>query len=113
MTGVEYAYMKSNVFWVWGAFCWIAVVFVYFFIYETKGLTLEEVNELYGTCSKAWKSRSFRPKISWAEAEKEGVDRRASMLDIGDMQERRRSSVVGKENDSYETTMPSKEGRGF
>jgi len=30
-------------------------------IYETKGLTLEQVDELYGIVNKAWKSKEFRP----------------------------------------------------
>lgn len=42
------ANLGSNVFWIWGGFCWIAFLFIYFFIYETKNLTLEEVSELYG-----------------------------------------------------------------
>ncbi len=36
-------------------------MFVYFFIYETKGLSLEEVDELYHSVSKAWKSKEFVP----------------------------------------------------
>ena len=48
LTGESYADLKTNIFWIWGAFCWIAAVFIYFMIYETKNLTLEEVSELYG-----------------------------------------------------------------
>lgn len=51
---------QSNVFWIWGSFCWIAVVFVYTMIYETKGLSLERVNTLYENEPKAWKSDSYR-----------------------------------------------------
>lgn len=36
-------------------------VFVYFFIPETKGLSLEEVDELYRANVKPWKSSSWRP----------------------------------------------------
>lgn len=53
MTGTEYANLQSNIFWIWGAFCWISVIFVYFMIYETKNLTLEEVSELYGMFSRS------------------------------------------------------------
>lgn len=49
LTAPQYANLGSNIFWIWGGFCWISVVFVFFMIYETKNLTLEQVNELYGT----------------------------------------------------------------
>ena len=29
-------------------------------IYETKGLSLEQVQELYENCGKAWKSKDYR-----------------------------------------------------
>ncbi|KAI6894664.1 putative transporter [Hortaea werneckii] len=55
--------IQSNVFWIWGSFCWIAVVFVFFLIYETKDLSLEQVNELYENESKAWRSSKYRTAI--------------------------------------------------
>ncbi|KAJ5100118.1 general substrate transporter [Penicillium argentinense] len=54
---------QSNVFWIWGSFCWIAFVFVYTMIYETKGLALEQVNELYENESRAWKSPGYRSEL--------------------------------------------------
>lgn len=48
LTGANYANLGTNIFWIWGGFCWVAVAFVYLMIYETKNLTLEEVSELYG-----------------------------------------------------------------
>lgn len=57
---------QSNVFWIWGSFAWIAVVFVWFFIYETKDMTLEQVNDLYNHESKAWKSPKYRQQIRQA-----------------------------------------------
>jgi hypothetical protein len=54
---------QSNVFWIWGSFCWIAFVFVYTMIYETKGLALEQVNELYENEPKAWKSPGYRSEL--------------------------------------------------
>ncbi|CAG8889955.1 unnamed protein product [Penicillium salamii] len=57
---------QSNVFWIWGSFCWIAFVFVYTMIYETKGLALEQVNELYENVPKAWKSPAYRSELRTA-----------------------------------------------
>lgn len=54
---------QSNVFWIWGSFCWLAVVFVYFMIYETKDLSLEQVNELYENEPRAWKSPQYKAAL--------------------------------------------------
>ena len=40
------ANLGSKVFFVWGTFCLFACFFVWFLLYETKGLTLEQVDEL-------------------------------------------------------------------
>jgi SP family sugar:H+ symporter-like MFS transporter len=50
------AALGSSVFFIWGGFNFIAIIFVYCLIYETKGLTLEEVDELYYTQKCAWRS---------------------------------------------------------
>ena len=38
-----------------------SIFFVYFMVYETKGLTLEEVDELYSTSVKPWQSAGWVP----------------------------------------------------
>lgn len=65
-------------------------------IYETKGLALEQVDELYGLVSKAWKSKSFRPALSFQEVQESGIgEKKGSLAEF----ERRRSSVaVQQEN---------------
>jgi SP family sugar:H+ symporter-like MFS transporter len=61
-------------------------------IYETKGLSLEQVDELYGVVSQAWKSKQFRPKVQFSEIEHTGSDgRKLSLADVGTNQERKRS----------------------
>jgi len=40
-------YLKYYTFWIYGSFCFISFVFIYFNIRETKGLTLEETEMLY------------------------------------------------------------------
>lgn len=50
--GAGNANLGSKVFFLWGGFCVICIAFVYFCIYETKGLSLEQVDELYAkVCS--------------------------------------------------------------
>lgn len=53
--------LGSNVFFIWGGFNFACFFFAWYFIYETKGLSLEQVDELYEKVSKAWKSKGFVP----------------------------------------------------
>lgn len=46
MTGTKYGNLKSSVFFVWGGLCTCALVYSYFLIPETKGLTLEQVDKM-------------------------------------------------------------------
>ncbi|KAF7888423.1 uncharacterized protein EAF02_002964 [Botrytis sinoallii] len=55
------ANLQAKIFFVWGGCCLLCAVFVYFLIYETKGLSLEEVDELYESVGKAWKSTHWVP----------------------------------------------------
>ncbi|KAI9812479.1 MAG: Plasma membrane low glucose sensor [Pycnora praestabilis] len=47
--------LGTKVFFIWGGFCAVATAFVFCFIYETKGLALEEVDQLYVRCEQPWK----------------------------------------------------------
>jgi SP family sugar:H+ symporter-like MFS transporter len=90
MVDVEHANLQSKVFFVWGSFCFVCIAFVYFMIYETKGLSLEQVDELYGVVNQAWKSKQFVPQVSFADVDaknNEGM----SLGEIGATQERKRS----------------------
>lgn len=42
---------------------------MYFFIYETKGLSLEEVDELYNEVGSARKSVGWEPTVTFLERE--------------------------------------------
>ncbi|KAK9371399.1 general substrate transporter [Lipomyces kononenkoae] len=46
-SGPGNANLGPKVFFIWGTFCLFAFGFVYLFAYETKGLSLEDVDELY------------------------------------------------------------------
>jgi SP family sugar:H+ symporter-like MFS transporter len=62
-SGPGNANMGAKVFFVWGGCCLICIFFVWTMIYETKGLSLEEVDELYNKVSQAWKSPGFVPTV--------------------------------------------------
>lgn len=90
--GPGYANLQSRVFFVWGSFCFVCIGFVWLMISETKGLSLEEVDELYGLVSKAWKSREFRPQVSFQDVEDIGGAKRGmSLRDMAEASERKRS----------------------
>ncbi len=65
--GPGYANLQSKIFFIWGGCCFICIAFVYFMIYETKGLTLEQVDELYSEVSSARKSIGWKPTITFRE----------------------------------------------
>ncbi|KAK4038342.1 general substrate transporter [Parachaetomium inaequale] len=46
MVGEKRGNMKSSVFFVWGGLCTCAFVYTYFFVPETKGLSLEQVDKM-------------------------------------------------------------------
>jgi hypothetical protein len=66
--GEGYANLQSKIFFVWFGCCFLCIAFVYFLVYETKGLSLEEVDEMYADKSvTAWRSASWRPQGSSRE----------------------------------------------
>ena len=97
MVDAEHANLQSKVFFVWGCFCLIAIAFVWSLIYETKGLSLEQVDELYEIVDKAWQSKAFRPQVHFREADQDQGEggQRMSIRQMSVAQERRRSSAGG------------------
>ncbi|MCJ1341454.1 Plasma membrane low glucose sensor [Bachmanniomyces sp. S44760] len=65
--GPGYANLQAKIFFVWFGCCFLCIAFVYFMIYETKGLTLEQVDELYEEVTIARKSVGWTPKVSFKE----------------------------------------------
>ncbi|EFX03061.1 major facilitator superfamily transporter monosaccharide [Grosmannia clavigera kw1407] len=65
--GSGYANLQSKIFFIWFACCFLCISFVYFFIYETKGLSLEQIDQLYGEVKVARKSTSWKPTITFTE----------------------------------------------
>ncbi|OQO04490.1 hypothetical protein B0A48_09412 [Cryoendolithus antarcticus] len=96
--GPGYANLQSKIFFIWGGCCFICIIFTWFLIYETKGLSLEQVDELYQTVNKAWESKKLRPQISFHEVSDIKNDGRAmSLAEIG-AEVQRKKSVGHEEN---------------
>ncbi|CAG7556334.1 unnamed protein product [Fusarium equiseti] len=53
-----------KIFFIWGTFCILAIVFVWFLVYETSRMTLEQIDEMYERVQHAWESPGFNP--SWS-----------------------------------------------
>ena len=93
LVDADHANLQSKVFFIWGGACLVAIFFVWALIYETKGLTLEQVDELYGMVDKAWQSKHFRPKVNFRDSVADGGAARMSLRQMSIAQERRRSEV--------------------
>ncbi len=68
------AALGAKVFFVWGTCCFFCALFVYFFVYETKGMTLEQVDELYETVGSARNSSAFVPAAHFTRDMQEKTD---------------------------------------
>ncbi|KAJ4242825.1 Plasma membrane low glucose sensor [Fusarium falciforme] len=72
--GKGYANLQSKIFFVWFGACFLCIFFVYFFVYETKGLSLEEVDLLYDEVSVASKSVHWKPSATMVQIQGGQVD---------------------------------------
>ncbi|KAH6853910.1 general substrate transporter [Chaetomium sp. MPI-CAGE-AT-0009] len=59
--------LGSRVFFVWGAFCFLSIFFVYGMVYETSKISLEQIDELYEREDRAWKTPGFEPSWSFQQ----------------------------------------------
>jgi MFS transporter, SP family, sugar:H+ symporter len=67
-TGPGNAGLGVKVFFIWGSTCLGCLLFTYFFVPETKGLSLEQVDELYNDGVKPWNSTNWVPESHhWTE----------------------------------------------
>ncbi|KAE8155230.1 general substrate transporter [Aspergillus avenaceus] len=81
-SGPGNANLQSKVFFIWGGFCAIAGVFVYTCIYETKGLTLEQVDELYAKVPVAWRSLDFVPSVNYMDVRDVAGDKKGGLAEL-------------------------------
>ena len=70
--GSGYLDMGTKVFYVWGAFCALAGIFVYCMVYETSKISLEQIDEMYERVDFAWHSRKFEPSWSFIQLRDDG-----------------------------------------
>ena len=51
MVDPAYGNLESKVFFIWGGLCACSIFWAYFFVPETRGLTLEQVDKMMGKCT--------------------------------------------------------------
>ncbi|KAF9216092.1 hypothetical protein BGZ59_011018 [Podila verticillata] len=68
LVGIDYANMQSSVFFLWGTLCATCIVYAYFLVPETKGLTLEQVDQMLDEVSPR-KSAAWKPTTTYASME--------------------------------------------
>lgn len=61
-----------KIFFIWGACCIFAVAFVWYSVYETSKLSLEQIDEMYERVSQAWNSKEFVPNWSFQQVLEHG-----------------------------------------
>ncbi|ORY87126.1 MFS monosaccharide transporter [Protomyces lactucae-debilis] len=74
-SGPGNADLGVKVFFIWGSTCAAAGLFAFFFVPETKGLTLEEIDELYATTT-IRNSSKFRPSHKYVDDVEMGAGNR-------------------------------------
>jgi SP family sugar:H+ symporter-like MFS transporter len=62
----------AKIFFIWGAFCIIAIFFVWCMVYETSKISLEQIDEMYERVPHAWNSKGFQPSWSFQQILDEG-----------------------------------------
>ncbi|KAF2719957.1 general substrate transporter [Polychaeton citri CBS 116435] len=101
-SGPGNAALGARVFFIWGGCCFICIFFVWSMIYETKGLSLEQVDEMYAKIGKAWKSPGFQPTVSFQDVQDVGGDHRKSSL--ADLE----NTAIRKKSVGHEEHIPEK-----
>lgn len=98
-SGPGNANLGAKVFFVWGGCCFICIFFVWSMIYETKGLSLEQVDELYAKVDKAWRSPGFVPTVSFQDVQDvQAGGRRVSLTEAEAEAGRKRSAQFNEKS---------------
>ncbi|KAK6341507.1 High-affinity glucose transporter rgt2 [Orbilia brochopaga] len=99
-TGSGKAGLEAKVFFIWAAFCALSFLFAWTCVYETKGFTLEQIDELYAKVPHAWQSPGFEPTVNFADVAQEvhqddymSSETRLTLAEIEASVLRRRNSI--------------------
>lgn len=60
LTDLEYANLGAKIVFIWAGCIFVSIFWVYFCVPETKGLTLEEVDELYRSNIRPWRTSGWQ-----------------------------------------------------
>ncbi|WVQ78336.1 hypothetical protein IAT38_000421 [Cryptococcus sp. DSM 104549] len=66
MVGTDEGNLGSRVFFIWGSTCILCFIYAYLFVWETKGLTLEQVDRMMEECGSPRKSPGWKPHSTFA-----------------------------------------------
>jgi hypothetical protein len=66
MVGEQYGNLGAKVFFIWGSLCACAFVWGYFLVFETKGLSLEQIDKMMEE-STPRNSAKWKPHTTFAE----------------------------------------------
>lgn len=67
MTSPDKGNLGSKVFFIWGSLCAVCFLYAYFLIWETKGLTLEQVDQMMEEVGTPRKSAGWKPSVTYAQ----------------------------------------------
>ena len=102
--GPGYANLQAKVFFLWGTFCLVSLIFVWYMVYETSKISLEQIDEMYERVDHAWNSKNFQPSWSFQEMRDEGAS--ASGIQLTEQDEaRRRTGTSASTGEESVTTM--------
>jgi sugar porter (SP) family MFS transporter len=88
------ANLGAKVFFIWGTCCVVGAVFVWFMVYETSKISLEQIDELYERVDYAWNSSKFEPSWSFQDIREETELGVASGVSMVDREEARRRTAA-------------------
>ncbi|KAE8448539.1 glucose transporter [Mollisiaceae sp. DMI_Dod_QoI] len=108
-SGPGYANLQARVFFIWGTFCALAVVYVWCMVYETSKISLEQIDEMYERVDHAWNSKSFQPSWSFQEMRDEGVSASGIQLEHAEEPRRRTGTSTSASTTESETTLTEEE----
>ncbi|KAK9455202.1 hypothetical protein V1511DRAFT_459138 [Dipodascopsis uninucleata] len=74
-SGSGNANLGTKVYFIWAGCCLVSLIFSYMTVFETKGLSLEQIDELYKAVKYAWQSKKYIPTAITFRAQ---VDRKRS-----------------------------------